>query len=74
MTKQTATDAGIGRAVFATRLMLSLRAMSMSLMFGALPGFVLPYVSWRAGATEHEVDVVRIALIAKVSDEATASR
>jgi hypothetical protein len=74
MTKQTASDAGIGRAVFATRLMLSLRAMSMSLLFGALPGFVLPYVSWRAGATEHEVDIVRIALIAKFSDDATASR
>jgi hypothetical protein len=46
----------------------------MCLVFGALPGFFLPYIGWRAGSTEQEVDVVRIALVAKFSDEVSASR
>lgn len=74
MTKQAATDAGIGRAVFATRLMLSLRAMSMSLLLGALPGFLLPYLVWRASATEQEIDVVRIGLVSAFADEKKPSR
>ena len=68
MTKQAATNAGIGRAVFATKVMLSIRAISMALTFGALPGFLVPYIMWRAQATDRDVDVVRVALTAMVSD------
>ncbi len=74
MTKQAATDAGIGRAVFATRLMLSIRALSMGLMFGALPAFILPYAVWRVQANEREVDIVRIGRVSAVASEGKQSR
>ncbi len=68
MTKQAATDAGIGRAVFATKVMLSIKAISMSLTFGALPGFFVPFIMWRAQSSDLDVDVVRVGLRAMVSD------
>ncbi len=68
MTSQAATDAGIGRAVFTTKVTLSIRAFFMALTFGVVPGFFSPYVMWRAQASELDVDIVRVALTTIVSD------
>ena len=48
---QPLTDAGVGRALFTTRFNLSLQAFQMCLLFGAVPGFVAPYVLWWALAS-----------------------
>ena len=44
MTDKIISDAGAGRALFLTRVKLTLHAVSMAMWAGALPGFLLPLV------------------------------
>ena len=74
MTNAAASDAGIGRAVFATRIQLSIQAAMMAFWFGAAPFFVLPYVYWYTMASDKEVDVVKVHLVSKYSDQDSRSK
>ena len=74
MTNAAASNAGIGRAVFATRLNLSIQAAVMSFWLGAVPCFFLPYILWFNGASDRELDVVRVAAVARYSDPEVRSK
>lgn len=66
MSKGTITDAGVGRALFTTRFMLSLQAARMCLLVGALPGLILPLVIWIRHVSPHDLDLVKINLLSNV--------
>jgi hypothetical protein len=63
MTNNALTDAGVGRALFTTRFMLSYQAAMMCLWVGALPGFVVPYILWFFIVSPHSLDLVKIDII-----------
>lgn len=66
MSGQALTDAGVGRALFTTKLRLSLQAAMMCLWFGAMPGFVLPMTTWFVVASPTDVDLVKVYVVAKL--------
>lgn len=67
------TDAGVGRALFTTRFMLSVQAVKMCVLLGAIPGLVLPFVLWIYLAPKQSVDLVRLNAISQlVSQDAPA--
>lgn len=74
MTNAAASHAGIGRAVFATRLNLSIQAAVMSFWLGAVPCFFLPYILWFNGATDREIDIVRVAAVARYAEPEVRSK
>lgn len=68
-----ASEVGVGRAVFGTRLQLTLQAMFMALWMGFIPGLALPLVIWFVNAEPQTVDVVKIATIANLSRDESYS-
>ena len=66
MSENALTDAGVGRALFTTRLMLSLQAAKMCLWVGALPGMMIPFAIWFYTVTPHDLDMVKMDIMASV--------
>lgn len=73
MSKSVVSDAGVGRALFSTKLQLSLQAIWMCLRFGALPGFLLPLIFWLTTVNPHHLDIVKLAAITKIAKQNTCS-
>jgi type IV secretory pathway TraG/TraD family ATPase VirD4 len=73
MSKNVVSDAGVGRALFSTKLQLSLQAIWMCLRFGALPGFLLPLIFWFITVSPHHFDIVKLAAITKITNPNTCS-
>ena len=66
MSKKFMTDAGVGRAMFATRIRLSLKAAEMCLFWGAVPMFFATLLRWWWSTPEQDLAVVRLTLLSKV--------
>lgn len=73
MSKSIVSDAGVGRALFSTKLQLSLQAIWMCLRFGALPGFLLPLIFWFTTVSPHHLDIVKLAAMTKIANPNTCS-
>ena len=56
------SDAGVGRAVLATRFFLTLHAARLALLLGAIPGFLIPYIVWMIKASRMDVAIVKLNL------------
>jgi hypothetical protein len=59
MSEKVISDAGAGRALFLTRVKMTVHAVSMSLWSGALPGVIVPVVLWGTSLTPRDMDVVK---------------
>ena len=66
MSKKFLTDAGVGRAMFATRIRLSLKAAEMCLFWGAVPIFFIVVLHWRWSTPVQDLAVVRLMLLSKL--------
>ncbi|MDN4571891.1 type IV secretion system protein VirD4 [Pandoraea cepalis] len=60
------TDAGAGRAVFLTRVKLSLHAISMAFWLGAFPGFLIPVVVWCTQLSQRDLDLIKLTIVSQV--------
>ncbi|ENG0264458.1 type IV secretion system DNA-binding domain-containing protein [Burkholderia multivorans] len=69
MTEKVISDAGAGRALFMTRVKLTVHAASMAFCVGALPAMVLPSVWWMNTLTAHDVDLVKANILSHVVDQ-----
>lgn len=67
------SDAGIGRAVFTTRLQLSLQAFRMCFWFGMLPGLLLPLCIWLTAVSAQDWDVVKLSVVAQMTGSSSYS-
>lgn len=59
MSEKVISDAGAGRALFLTRMKMTVHAVSMSLWTGALPGVIVPVVLWGTSLSPRDIDVVK---------------
>ena len=66
MSDKLITDAGAGRAVFLTRVKLSLHAFSMAFWLGAFPGLLIPIVWWCGQLSPRDLDVVKWSVVSHV--------
>jgi hypothetical protein len=60
------TDAGVGRALFTTRIGLSIQAFQMCFWFGAVPFFALTMAAWFYLASTQDVSIIKIDLLSRV--------
>ena len=68
MSKNVAgSDAGIGRAVFTTRLQLTMQAVRMCFWFGLVPGLLLPFFLWATMVSDQDFDIVKLSLVAELT-------
>ena len=74
MTKPGMSNAGVGRALFATRLGLSIQAGWMCLKFGALPAFAVPLMIWLYLVSPTNWDLVRMGPLAAMSGRTAPHR
>lgn len=66
MSKSVMTDAGVGRAMFTTRIGLSIQAFNMCLWFGAIPAFLLTMIFWFYNATTQDISIVKVDLLTHI--------
>lgn len=71
MSKKFLTDAGVGRAMFATRIRLSLKAAEMCLFWGSVPMFFATLLRWWWSTPAQELAVVRLLLLSKILPAST---
>ncbi|UVA77188.1 type IV secretion system DNA-binding domain-containing protein [Pandoraea commovens] len=69
MSDKLITDAGAGRAVFLTRVKLSLHAFSMAFWLGAFPGLLIPIVLWCSQLSPRDLDVVKLTVVSQVVNQ-----
>lgn len=69
MAKNNVTSAGIGRAIFSTRLQLTLQAAKMCIEWGLIPGFLIPMCIWFSNTSGHDIDIVKAHFIAAIADQ-----
>lgn len=74
MSKSVMTDAGVGRALFTTRIGLSIQAFRMCFWFGAVPFFILTMAIWFYFASAQDVSLVKIDLLTHVLSDAGARK
>jgi len=74
MTNTAASNAGVGRAIFATRLKLTLKAIEMSFWFGFVPALLLVCFTWLSFSSDQDVDMAKIGVMAHFADPGRASR
>ena len=63
MSEKIISDAGAGRALFLTRMKLTIHAVSMSLWAGAIPGLIIPIVLWMSCLSPRDVDIVKLDIV-----------
>lgn len=71
MSKSIMSDAGVGRALFITRLGLSFQALKLCFWFGAIPGLFLPLLAWYVPASPHDVGMVKLDVMSRTLSENT---
>ncbi len=74
MSKSVMTDAGVGRALFTTRLGLSIRAFQMCFWFGAIPSFLLTLIFWFYSASTQDISFVKIDLLTHVLSDDVSTK
>ena len=74
MDRSGLTNAGAGKALLYTRLMLELQALRFVFIAGGLPVLLLPMLIWFWTATPMEYDLVKIDIASQYFDGATARR
>ena len=74
MTNTAASNAGVGRAVFATRLKLTLKAIEMSFWFGFIPTLALVCITWLSLSNDQDVDMAKIGVMVHFANPDRASR
>jgi len=74
MSKSIMTDAGVGRALFTTRVGLSIQAFRMCFWFGAVPFFFIPMAFWFYSASVTDVSIVKIDLLTYVVNDSTSTK
>lgn len=74
MSQSVLSDAGVGRAIFTTRMGLSIKALKMCIEFGFLPAFLLIMGYWYFNASNMEISLVKIDLVSKYADESAYSK
>jgi hypothetical protein len=65
------SDAGAGRALFLTRMKLTVHAVSMSMWSGAVPGLILPVVFWVNTLKPADSDVLKETLVSRLVPAST---
>jgi hypothetical protein len=68
------TDAGVGRAMFTTRVGLSVQAFQMCFWFGAIPLFILPMLIWFYSASIQDVSMVKIDLLTHIVSDSESRK
>lgn len=63
MSDKVISDAGAGRALFLTRMKLTIHAVSMSLWVGALPGLIVPIALWLSCLSPRDLDIVKLNMV-----------
>jgi hypothetical protein len=71
MTDKVISDAGAGRALFLTRMKLTLHAASMAMWAGALPGLLVPLVLWLSCLSPRDVDLVKENIVSHMVSDTT---
>lgn len=56
------SDAGVGRAILATRFYLALQAVKLSFFIGFIPGLLLPLIVWYSTANHETVAIEKMYL------------
>lgn len=74
MTEKIISDAGAGRALFLTRVKLTLHAVSMAMWAGALPGFLVPLALWLGSLAPHDVDLLKARVMSHVVSASVARK
>ena len=74
MSKKVLSDAGVGRAMFATRMRLSLQAAVMCVFYGLVPGLLAPFAIWYFTYPEFDKSIVKLNAIAHVLPDAAVLR
>jgi Type IV secretion-system coupling protein DNA-binding domain len=74
MSEKVISDAGAGRALFLTRMKLTVHAVSMSLWGGALPGLIVPIVLWMSSLSPRDVDLVKLNIVSHMVSQETARK
>lgn len=69
MSNKPITDAGVGQALFSTRLKLSIQAAGFAFSYGIIPFFILPIIVWSIFVSKPNFDIVKLNIIASVSDD-----
>lgn len=63
------TDAGIGNAVASTNIQLSLKAVKVCVFLGMVIATTYMYLSWYMGATQKDIDLVKIGILSSFGNE-----
>ncbi|AQH06172.1 type IV secretion system protein VirD4 (plasmid) [Burkholderia sp. KK1] len=71
MSEKIISDAGAGRALFLTRMKLTIHAVSMSLWAGAVPGLIVPIVLWMSCLSPRDVDIVKLNIVSHLVKQDT---
>ena len=74
MSNAAATEAGVGKAVFTTRLSFTVQASFFCTKAGFLPGLILPFAFWAMVVQPHDFDLVKLDLVASVTDSMSHSK
>lgn len=74
MSDKVISDAGAGRALFLTRMKLTVHAVSMALWSGALPGVIVPIVLWGTSLGPRDIDVVKQSVVSHMVSPGTARK
>ncbi len=68
------TNAGAGKALLYTRVMLEFHALRLAFIVGAIPVLLLPTIWWFWHATPTEYDLVKIDIVSRYVDSGTPRR
>lgn len=74
MSNAAATEAGVGQAVFSTKLSFSIQASLFCFRVGMLPGILLPFILWAVLVSPQGFDLVKLDLIASITSPTTYSK
>lgn len=63
------SDAGAGRALFLTKMKLTVHAISMSLLAGAIPGLLFPVVVWIGFLKPVDEDLLKNVIVSHIASD-----
>ena len=66
MSKSSTTEAGVGRAVFWTRMQLTFQAAWMCFWLGFIPGLLLPVLIWLGLSSAEGIDAAKLEMLSWV--------
>ena len=74
MSNAAATEAGVGKAVFTTRLSFTIQASLFCFRAGFLPGMILPFLIWMVAVSPYTFDLVKLDIVASFCDSTSYSK